>query len=171
MGLKESLLGFAEKVGDAVDKGVKTSKESYNKMAEKSRINKEMKQLTNDITNIFSSVGRRLYTENPENETFAVVFGEVKEKEDQIEKLKQQLNALEGMVTCSGCGEQVQQTANVCPNCGTPIEHPAEPEPEVMVGEVVNTENADAAGVCPVCGAELESDAKFCKSCGAKVEK
>lgn len=171
MGFKETMLGIAGKVGDAVDKGVKTGKENYNKMAEKARINKEMKQLTTEVTDILTSVGRRLYTENPENETFAVVFGEVKDKEEQIAKLKQQLNAIDGMITCSGCGEQVQQTANVCPNCGTPIEHPVEPEPEVIVGEVITTENAEASAECTVCGAALEPDAKFCKSCGAKVVK
>ena len=171
MGLKETVLGFAEKVGDAVDKGVKTSKESYNKMAEKSRINKEMKQLTADVTDILTSVGRRLYTENPENETFAVVFSEVKSKEEQIASLKKQLNALDGMITCSACGEQVQQTANVCPNCGTPVERPAEPEPEVMVGEVIPAENEAAPAYCTVCGTQLEPDAKFCKSCGAKIAK
>lgn len=169
MGFKETVMGIAGKVGDAVDKGVKTGKENYNKMAEKARINKEMKQLTTEVTDILTSVGRRLYTENPENETFAVVFGEVKDKEEQIAKLKQQLGALDGMVTCSGCGEQVQQTANVCPNCGTPVEHPA--EPEVMVGEVITPDNADESALCTVCGEPLEPDAKFCKGCGAKVVK
>lgn len=158
MGIKETVKGIAENVGDFVDKGIKTGKESYNKMAEKNRVKKELTQLGNDIENIFSSVGRRLYNEDPENSEFKNVFAEVKAKEDKIAELKQQLSELDGMVNCPVCGETMQKNAAACPKCGAKTE--AE-EVEVVEAEVVS--------FCSSCGNKLESNAKFCNQCGAKV--
>ena len=162
MGFKETVIGLAEKVGDTVDKGIKTGKDSYNKMAEKSRIKKEMTQLNTEITDIFSSVGRRLYNESPENEQFKSVFDEVKSKEEKIAELKQQLSVLEGATVCSVCGEIVQKGELACPKCGAKAEEePAKAEVEIVEAEEVV--------YCSQCGAKLSGSAKFCNQCGAKV--
>lgn len=159
MGIKETVIGFAEKVGDTVDKGIKTGKDSYNKMAEKNRIKKELTQLNTEINNIFASVGRRFFNENPNSEMFKTVFSEVKTKEEKVAELKQQLNVLEGTSVCSVCGEAVAKDAAVCGKCGMKIET----ETEKADVEVVE------AAYCSQCGAKIDCGAKFCSQCGAKT--
>ena len=53
MGFKETVFNLAGKVSDTVDKGINMGKDSYNKMSEKNRINKEIKRLNTEINNIF----------------------------------------------------------------------------------------------------------------------
>ncbi len=162
MGFKETVINIAEKVGDTVDKGINMSKDSYNKMTEKNRIKKEMNRLNTEINNIFVSVGRRLYSESPENEQFKTVFGEVKSKEAEIAELKQQLSVIEGAVVCSVCGETVQKGEAACSKCGAKVETERE-KAEVEIVE------AEEVVYCSQCGAKLDGSAKFCNQCGAKV--
>ena len=162
MGFKETVINIAEKVGDTVDKGINMSKDSYNKMTEKNRIKKEMTRLNTEINNIFVSVGRRLYTQNPENEQFKTVFGEVQSKEAEIAELKQQLNVIEGATVCSVCGETVQKGEAACSKCGAKVETESE-KSEVEIVE------AEAVIYCSQCGAKLDSKARFCNQCGSKI--
>lgn len=162
MGFKETVINIAEKVGDTVDKGINMSKDSYNKMTEKNRIKKEMNRLNTEINNIFVSVGRRLYSENPENEQFKTVFGEVNSKEAELAELKQQLSVIEGATVCSVCGETVQKGAAACPKCGAKLETECE-KSEV---EIVD---AEEVVYCSQCGTKLTGKAKFCNQCGEKI--
>lgn len=162
MGFKETVINIAEKVGDTVDKGINKSKDSYNKMTEKNRIKREMNRLNTEINDIFVSVGRRLYSENPENEQFKTVFGEVQTKEAEIAGLKQQLSVIEGAAACPVCGETVQKGDGACPKCGAKVEAESE-KTEVEIVE------AEEVAYCSQCGAKHDSKAKFCNQCGAKL--
>ncbi|MBO5343328.1 MAG: zinc ribbon domain-containing protein [Ruminococcus sp.] len=162
MGFKETVFNFAEKVGDTVDKGINMGKESYNKMSEKSRIKKEINRLNTEINNIFVSVGRKLYTEDRENERFKTVFGDVASKESEIAELKNQLSILEGAVSCPSCGAVVQKDDAVCPTCGANIVV----EPQNAEVEIVE---AEKVSFCSQCGTKLDDNAKFCNQCGNKV--
>lgn len=64
------------------------------------------------------------------------------------------------MVKCSRCGVNVDDSFEICPNCGNSLvksqqETPAESDKEV---------------ICSNCGATLKGDTAFCSSCGSKVE-
>lgn len=162
MDFKETMFDIAGKVGDFVDKGINMSKDSYNKMAEKNRIKKELTRLNTEVNNILSSVGRRLYNEERSNEKFAAVFGEVEVKETEISELKKQLRTLEGIVSCPDCGGDMNKNDAVCPKCGAKAESNAvEAEVEVVEAEEVH--------FCQQCGAKLDSTAKFCNQCGTKI--
>lgn len=168
MGFKETVFGFAEKVGDTVNKGVKTGTDSYKKMNEKNRLKKEMTQLGTEVNNILTSVGRQLYSEEPENAKFKEVFGAVREKEERIEAIKNEIRILDESTWCKACGEMIPKTAAVCPNCGAQTagapDHAktesAQPEPTV----------AEVVKYCENCGAELDDKAKFCPKCGTKTD-
>ena len=163
MGFKETLMNLADKVGDTVDKGINKGKESYNKMAEKARVNKEIKTLNSEIDEILLSVGRKLFAENSENEQFKAEFSEVTLKESELEKLKRQLEILEsGADPCPSCGAAVQKDAATCDSCGAKlVEEPQKAEVEVVDVVPVKT--------CANCGAEIDNNAKFCNQCGIKV--
>lgn len=158
MGFKETVFGFAEKVGDTVDSGVK----NINNSMEKSRLKKEMNQLNTEINNIFATVGRRIYKENPDSEVFKTVFDDVKKKELAIESLQKQINSLDGATECKTCGEPIAKGATICGKCGTPVQ-PAAPASDV---EVVNTN----VKICRSCGEKFDMTAKFCNKCGTKLD-
>ena len=100
MGFKETMMGFAGKVSDTVDKGIETGKESYQKMSEKNRLNKEIKTLTAEVNDILLNVGRQIYNTDPNNAQFSAVFSDVRAKEDKIASDKQQLSLLDGNIIC-----------------------------------------------------------------------
>lgn len=156
MGFKETVINIAEKVGDTVDKGINMSKDSYNKMTEKNRIKKEMNRLNTEINNIFISVGRKLYTEEAEDQRFATVFADVKAKEAEIAELKQQLSVLDGLMACPVCGEAVHKGDPACSKCGALLDSKSE--------DVV-----ESGIYCSQCGKKLDSGSKFCDQCGTKI--
>ncbi len=161
MGFKETMMGFAGKVSDTVDKGIETGKESYQKMSEKNRLNKEIKTLTAEVNDILLNVGRQIYNTDPNNAQFSAVFSDVRAKEDKIASDKQQLSLLDGNIICPACGAVVPKDSRICNQCGATIVAPESPAPEVIQAESVN--------VCVKCGATLPDGAKFCGKCGNPV--
>ena len=61
------------------------------------------------------------------------------------------------MVKCSRCGVNVDDSFNICPNCGNDL---AEPQ-----GPVESNEES----ICSNCGEPLKDNAEFCSKCGTKV--
>lgn len=166
MGFKETVMEFAGKVGDTVDKGIKSGSEGLQKMTEKSRLQKEINQRNTEINNIFQAVGQKLYKEDPDNEKFASVFGAVKEKEAQIKEFKNQLAVLEDKIPCHTCGEMISKEASVCPKCGN-ITLAGQKKAADGLNETKKTEKVK---ICKNCGNTLENTAKFCNKCGTKLD-
>lgn len=50
---------------------------------------------------------------------------------------------------CKNCGQQIDDSASICPNCGTPT--------------------TNKTVYCRNCGREMRPDARFCENCGAPV--
>lgn len=166
MGFKETMLNFAGKVSDTVNEGINKGKDGINKMSEKNRINKEIKNLTSEIDTSLSSIGKILYEEDRENEKFKNLFDAIDAKKAEIENLNKQLNELEGTVPCSSCGELVQKDIAFCPKCGNKI---ATEEVKAEVEAVTEVAEAENAIFCNQCGAKLDGSAKFCNQCGNKI--
>lgn len=161
MSFVESVKEIAGKVGDTVDKGIKTGSDSYKKMTEKSRIKKEIARHNHEMNRIFSDIGRKLYSEQPDSELYKTEFDSIREKEAEIEKLNNLLNEMEDRQPCPQCGELVSKDARYCDKCGTRI---LTPEKETV------RVNAEKITICKRCGAELVDAARFCDRCGTKLE-
>lgn len=160
MGFKETMMGLAGKVSDTVDKGIEAGKDGYQKMSDKSRLNKEIKQLNAEINDIFMTVGRQVYADSPETPQFKVVFDNVKDKEAKLEACRRELSLLDGNIICPVCNEVIPKDSRVCNKCGAPVV-PPQPAPEVVQAESVK--------VCVNCGDKLPDGAKFCGKCGTPV--
>ena len=161
MGFVDKVQEIAEKVGDTVDKGIKTGSDGYKKMTEKSRLKKEVTRLTNEMNNIYIGVGKKIFAEQPESQQFKSQFDNIREKEHEIEQLTEQLNDLEDKTPCPQCGELVTKDARFCDKCGTRIVRPEKKAEHV---------EAEKVTVCKKCGAELVDAARFCDKCGAKLD-
>lgn len=174
MGFMDSLKGIAGKVGDTVEKGVKTGSDSYKKMTEKARIKKEIAQAEAAIQNAYVEIGKKFAAENPDNEAYKEFFDAISEKNADIEKFNSQLFELEDKITCKNCGASLDKDAKFCNKCGEKVEVPVVAAEVVEEGDgaeaAAETEEKAEAKVCSNCGAELEEGANFCDKCGTKNE-
>ncbi len=161
MGFVDKVQEIAEKVGDTVDKGIKTGSDGYKKMTEKSRLKKEVTCLTNEMNNIYIGVGKKIFAEQPDSQQFKTQFDNIREKEREIAHLNKMLNDLEDKTPCPQCGELVTKDARFCDKCGTRIVRPEKKAEHV---------EAEKVTVCKKCGAELVDAARFCDKCGAKLD-
>lgn len=162
MGFVESVKEIAEKVGDTVDKGIKTGSDSYKKMTEKSRLKRDVTRLTNEMNNIYIGVGKKVFADEPDSQKFRSQFDNIREKEREIERLNALINELENKTPCPQCGEPVAKDAHFCDKCGAKIVRPEnEPKAENVEAEKIT--------ICRKCGAELVDAARFCDKCGAKL--
>lgn len=164
MGFKEAMMGFAGKVSDTVDKGIEAGKDGYQKMSEKNRLNKEINQLNSEINDIFMTVGRQVYADNPDSEQFKVVFDNLKEKEAKLASNKRQLSLLDGNIICPACNELVPKDSRICNKCGAVLV-----TPETVTTPVPEVVQAESVKVCTNCGEKLPDGARFCGKCGTPV--
>lgn len=66
------------------------------------------------------------------------------------------------MVKCGRCGVNVDDSFDICPNCGNALV-------KEEIKEKPNS-TSDNPAVCSNCGATLKANDAFCSSCGSKVE-
>ena len=158
MGFMDSLKGLADKVGDTVEKGVKTGSDGYKKMTEKARIKKEITQAESAIQDAYVEIGKKFAAENPEAEGFMDFFKAIADSTAKIED----------KITCKGCGASVDKNAKFCAKCGTKVE--IEVPAETVAEEAEKAEAPAEKKVCSNCGAELAEGAKFCEKCGTENE-
>ncbi|HPY85854.1 MAG TPA: zinc ribbon domain-containing protein [Ruminococcus sp.] len=168
MGFMDSLKGLADKVGDTVEKGVKTGSDGYKKMTEKARIKKEITQAESAIQDAYVEIGKKFAAENPEAEGFMDFFTAIADSKAKIEALNAELFDLEDKITCKGCGASVDKNAKFCAKCGTKVE--IEVPAETVAEEAETAEAPAEKKVCSNCGAELAEGAKFCEKCGTENE-
>ena len=64
------------------------------------------------------------------------------------------------MVKCNRCGVEIDDSFDICPNCGNSL---------VESEQKVSVESNDEI-VCSNCGATLKNGAAFCSECGAEVD-
>ena len=188
MGFMDSVKGFAEKVGDTVERGAKSVSDSSKKIAEKNRVKREIAVLENDINNAYYAIGKKymeLHGENP-GEEYAETVELIKSKTDRADKFKIILAAMDEKQTCTGCGAEVARGQKFCDKCGAKIEeieipiiegyNDVQPEPAAeeveVVGEEVSQEQAAAPAqrFCTQCGVAVPEGSNFCEKCGTKVE-
>lgn len=66
-------------------------------------------------------------------------------------------------LTCHNCGYRLSPKMNVCPQCGTSMEH----QPKGFEAQLLTGKKQQVKGKhCSKCGETLSIDARFCPSCG-----
>lgn len=187
MGFMDSVKGFAEKVGDKVESGVKSVSDSSKKMAEKSRIKREIAVLEGEVNNAYISIGKKymeLHADSP-SEEFAESVETIKTKSERAEKFRELLASLDDKQTCSGCGAEISRDQKFCDKCGAkvelkevpiiegfndaPVQEETPAEGEIIDAETTPAETAPAGNFCEKCGSPLTEGQNFCEKCGAKI--
>lgn len=145
---------FSKKASAAGKKAIAKTKD----FADVARLNSNISDEEKKINTAYSEIGKQ-YFENHQNdfeECFAPQFSAIRESQEKIKELEQQIVDIKGVIKCPSCGAEVPKTAAFCAACGNAIAREAVD---------VTTEKK-----CPSCGQTIENGAAFCMNCGAKLE-
>lgn len=183
MGFMDSFKGFAEKVGDSVERGAKSVSDGSKKIQEKNRVKREIANLEAEINASYLAIGKK-YAElcggNPAPE-YAESVANVTKCQDRLEKFKLLLASLEEKMSCANCGAVVTRAQKFCDKCGAKVEFVDPPviegyndtAPVAPAAPVASAAPAapvaPAASFCPSCGSALEPGQVFCDKCGTKL--
>ncbi len=156
-------MGFFDELVDSISKTAHEVSGGAKNMAEKNRIQKQIASIEKELRDRFQAIGMKYFAEICEEPApeYTELVSSVTALQETLRVKKAELNALSGMVACSGCGKLCPKDAKFCAACGTAMPIP-EVEPEVQ--KPVMPTN------CPKCGAALSESALFCAGCGAKIE-
>ncbi len=152
MSFLDSVKNIAGDVGDTIKKGAKTTSDNAKKLAEKSRLKRDISNCEGEINKIYAEIGKKYFAEirnNPSDEYIGFVESILK-NEKQIEDSKKQLSELEDKCPCPNCGVLLFKEQKFCDKCGAKVSLEAEVKEEVQtetVSEPVEAANDEAAPV------------------------
>lgn len=163
MGFIDSMKDIATFVGDSVEKGAKTVSATSRKIAEKSKIKREIATLEGDINTLYIEIGKKYFEEISEapSEKYAEEVEALKAKTERIEKFRLLLMSLEEKQKCTDCGAEVYKEQNFCDKCGA---------------KVVKIEAPEIEGYnmlkkkCPNCEMPADDNQAYCEHCGTKLD-
>lgn len=124
MGFLDSVKDIAGKVGGSVERGAKSVSESSKKLAEKTKIKREISHIEALISSDYIELGKAYFDmicDDPENE-YAATVADIEENNENLQQLRAQLMALEDKISCHGCGAQVKKDQLYCDKCGAKLD-------------------------------------------------
>lgn len=152
MGFMDSVKELAGKVSTSVEKGAKSVSESSKKFSEKNKIKHEISQLEMGINQAYMAIGKAYFEKNKDmsDPEFADFFADIIQKTEKCDKLKENLNAMEDKLFCTGCGAVISKNQKFCDNCGAKVDIPETTSADTEIVDVeaediteVNNDNAE----------------------------
>ncbi len=133
-----------DKLGDTIVSVSKDATQKAKDFSDLARIRMELRAKQDYLNKLFLEIGKIYYDAHKDDEEkeFKEQMLLVKDAQEVIEELKQQLGQIKGMVTCAECGQEMPLEADYCSKCGTKLVKPKKEEEEVFEAEVV--EDADS---------------------------
>lgn len=143
MSLFDSVKDLAGAVGSTVSKGAKSVSENSKKLAEKTRIKREIALLEADINNSYIEIGKKYFESisRAPSEEYAFDVDNIIAKNAQLEEAKKSLMDLEDKHSCPECGAPVFRDQKFCDKCGAKLE-------ECIKVEVVEEMNVNEGIEC-----------------------
>lgn len=124
-----------------------------------SRLNNESRNATNELTEIYTQIGRTYVdNEGAADDLMNSLYTRATELRAKVASLELQKMALRNQYRCPTCGSVMNKNANFCSNCGTRMPEQEAPNPE-------ESASADVT-YCPSCGAMRKSSDSYCEVCG-----
>lgn len=137
-----------EKIGDAASKTYKYTAEKTSKIAKETKLKMKINENKREIEDIYREIGETVYEKfivdedidrdelRQKCEEIDLLTEKIVEAKDEILKLKQRRQ-------CKNCYEEIEITANYCPNCGFEQEEikSAQEEETKQKKEIVETDN------------------------------
>ncbi len=156
-----------DKIGDTIVSVSKDATQKAKDISELARIRMELRAKQDYLNKLFLEIGKIYYEahQDDEEKEFKEQMLLVKDAQEVIEELKQQLGQIKGMVACVECGQEMPIDACYCSSCGAKLVKPKKEEAEdifeeedAAAEESTDTETAEAVDVQPA-EAEQETEA------------
>lgn len=162
-------------MGDFFEDLGKKITETADMLTKKTEKVMEIQKLQNQIRNLeranerdLKDLGRMVFvaykTDGDVKEPYHELCENLKQREENIEDLKNQLEELRGSGKCPVCSAAVQEDMSFCPQCGAKLEKETEEddifEDEDIVAEAVSKEAAEEvkeSGECCTCSQDAEN--------------
>lgn len=116
-------MAFFEDLGKTLTKVGGAAAEKTKEVAEYTKANAKILEVQNKLDKAYVEVGKKyleLHPANDEEDMKAVVEG-VYDLEDQLRKLRKQLQDLKGTVKCDTCGSECDSEDAFCRKCGSEL--------------------------------------------------
>ncbi len=111
-----------EKLGDTLISVSKDATQKAKDLSELARLRMDIRSKEDYMNQQYQQIGRDYYAAHkedaePEFEQIALL----KDAEDALNDLKQQLGQIKGMQKCPGCGNEMPLEADYCSKCGAKL--------------------------------------------------
>ncbi|MGN1136840.1 MAG: zinc-ribbon domain-containing protein [Oscillospiraceae bacterium] len=148
-----------EKISKTITETGKVVSEKTKFVGESAKLNGKIISKENSVRSNYSVIGEfyyNKYKDNPDAD-IAETVNEVTEALNSIDEMKAQLLSLKGAVKCTECGAECPLDNSFCGQCGAKLVKPEPPQeeepaeeaetaeapPEVLEGEIIDTEKTD----------------------------
>ena len=140
-----------EKIGDAASKTYKFTAEKTSKIAKETKIKMEINEHKSDIKDIYQEIGEAVYQKYVKDEDLDMKYledkcKEIQELSDKIVACKDEILTLKEKRQCKNCYEEIEISANYCPNCGyhqEEIKKDEEKDSEKVNPKEIDSKNAE----------------------------
>lgn len=115
-----------DKIGDTIVSVSKDATQKAKDISELARIRMELRAKQDYLNKLFLEIGKIYYEahQDDEEKEFKEQMLLVKDAQEVIEELKQQLGQIKGMVACVECGQEMPIDACYCSSCGAKLVKP-----------------------------------------------
>lgn len=131
--MKEFLDNLGKVISEKAEVVTKKAGEVVEVVAQKTEETVEVTKIKNQIHVMeknndrdFRDIGKMVYDKfkngHVEEEQYAELCEAIAEREECIEKSKQEILKIKGMDICDECGSRLDASAQFCPKCGTKVE-------------------------------------------------
>ncbi len=112
-----------EKIGDAASKTYKYTAEKTSKIAKETKLKMKINENKREIEDIYREIGETVYEkfivdEDINKDEIIQKCEEIDLLTEKIVKAKDEILKLKQKRQCKNCYEEIEITANYCPNCG-----------------------------------------------------
>ena len=138
-------MDFFEKIGDAANKTYKYTAEKTSKIAKETKLKMQINEYKGDIKDLYIEIGQNVYEKYIKDEELDTRDLQAKcemidDLSNKIVECKDEILTLKEKRQCKNCYEEIELSANYCPNCGAEQE---KIEAEGTPIEVQNEEDQD----------------------------
>lgn len=112
-----------EKIGDAASKTYKYTAEKTSKIAKETKIKMQINEYKSDIKDLYIEIGENVYEKFVKDEELDISDLQAKcemvqDLADKIVNCKDEILKLKERRQCKNCYDEIDISANYCPNCG-----------------------------------------------------
>ena len=116
-------MAFWEKVGGNISNTGKSVAAKAKEMATVSNLHGQIATQEEILNRAYLDIGKRYYEMNSEtpDEEYLELFTKIKEANQKIEELNQEILQAKGIQYCPNCNAEISLEAAFCVNCGTKV--------------------------------------------------